>query len=524
MPIGTGIGVYVSNDDIIHGGVIPAVSTATIENSAPTHVVITFDVALNTTAPATTAFALAGKTISNVSISGAVVTLTVSVAYVYGNTVSLSYTQPVLNPLKALIGGSKVTSFEDYPVVNNVAFTPQYLADKLLFWGKVSEIAAGAMPNKVTGASDSLTVGGSAGSYTFQAPNTTPYKNADTDYIWFKTDETLRTTTEAELVGYDFPRTLVKYDNTTPYAIREIIILKAGATLTTAEENLLRDYMELSIWWSDVLSAHGVVKGNRSAEKSDWIPESIYDAASANLFSRLLAKGETPTDLRKTAIDTAIKALKAASLFDTQFDVFVVTRGIGAYTRKENWIKDSSHALAVANGGTLSEHDDVGIHSDGTKSYLNSQFTPSTDGVLFTKNNACFGYKDSGTIGTSGSSGSITGGGQNNIYFGPNVGAVLNSVVPSSSGAGVGYNCVTRSSSSQITVRVNASSSTHNSTSTQMPNLPCFLLADNVWGGTGADYFHPATDILEMYYFGKALSSDNFSVLQTIMNTYFPSL
>jgi hypothetical protein len=213
-------------------------------------------------------------------------------SFAYGDIITVSYTAPALNPLQGLDGG-KVASFEDYPVVNNVAFTPQYLADKLLYWGAVADIAGGEMPNKLTGATDALTVGGSEGSYTFQTPDTAPYIAADTDYIWFKTDETLRTATEAELVGYDFPRTLVKYDNTTPYAIREIIILLAGETLTTVEENLLRDYMELSIWWSGVLSDHGNLKGNRGPSKSAWTPESVVPAnvmLSENGINELLTE------------------------------------------------------------------------------------------------------------------------------------------------------------------------------------------------------------------------------------------
>ena len=55
--------------------------------------------------------------------------------------------------------------------------------------------------------------------------HTAPYETADTDYIWFKTDSSQRTTTTAELIGYDFTRTIVKYANVTPYAIEAIMIL-----------------------------------------------------------------------------------------------------------------------------------------------------------------------------------------------------------------------------------------------------------------------------------------------------------
>ena len=73
----------------------------------------------------------------------------------------------------------------------------------VLFFGEVSKIADGKLYNQKVGATDFLTVGGSAGSYTFQCPNTAPYIAADTDYIWFKSDASQRTTTEAELIGYD---------------------------------------------------------------------------------------------------------------------------------------------------------------------------------------------------------------------------------------------------------------------------------------------------------------------------------
>jgi hypothetical protein len=154
--------------------------------------------------------------------------------------------------------------------VFNAVWTPQKLGDKILFWGKYSEISSGQMPNKVTGSTDFLTVSGSVGSETYQCPNTQDYIDADTDYIWFKTNLVQRNTTTAELVGYDFPRTIIKYDNISPYALREIIILKVGEVLTSNEENHLRDYANLSIWWSNVLSFHGILKGNRNLSQSLW--------------------------------------------------------------------------------------------------------------------------------------------------------------------------------------------------------------------------------------------------------------
>jgi len=138
---------------------------------------------------------------------------------------------------------------------------PQWLKDKFLFLGDYSAISGGKMPNKV--GSDWLTVSGSAGLETFQCPNTAPYIAADTDFIWFNTSATNRTVTTAELIGYDLQRTPVKYDDTTPYQIRMIAIIKSGETFTQPQLNDLFKWFQLSIFWNNSLNANGHVKGNR---------------------------------------------------------------------------------------------------------------------------------------------------------------------------------------------------------------------------------------------------------------------
>jgi hypothetical protein len=46
---------------------------------------------------------------------------------------------------------------------------------EVLFFGEISKITGGRLYNQKSGATDYLTVGGAAGSYTFQCPNTAPY-------------------------------------------------------------------------------------------------------------------------------------------------------------------------------------------------------------------------------------------------------------------------------------------------------------------------------------------------------------
>jgi|WetSurMetagenome_2_1015567.scaffolds.fasta_scaffold17056_2 hypothetical protein len=116
-----GSGVIKANMQI---GSKPLITTAIISNTYANRdkVVITFDQNLNSAiVPDTSAFALSGKTITNVGISGAVVTLTISVAYDYGNTATAVYTKPATNPLTALVGGGKVDSFSQ-AVTNNIVY------------------------------------------------------------------------------------------------------------------------------------------------------------------------------------------------------------------------------------------------------------------------------------------------------------------------------------------------------------------------------------------------------------------
>lgn len=152
---------------------------------------------------------------------------------------------------------------------------------EVLFFGEISKITGGRLYNQKSGATDYLTVGGAAGSYTFQCPNTAAYKSADTDYIWFKTDETQRTATEAELIGYDLQRTPVKYDDDSPNSIRAIMILSSAVT-GVKRDRLFRD-MWLMPLWDNNLNAYGHIKSNRTGQNL-WTPEPTYPSALSNRF------------------------------------------------------------------------------------------------------------------------------------------------------------------------------------------------------------------------------------------------
>jgi len=159
---------------------------------------------------------------------------------------------------------------------------------KLLFWGKYSAISDNKMLNLL--GDDWLTVAGSAGSETYQCPNNEAYIDVDKDFLWFKTDESQRTVTTNELIGYDFERTLIKYDYASPFSIKEIAILKKDAVLTSNEILDIHKYFMLSIFWSGNFNINGILKGNRAFEKHIWISDAyqlINDGNTLGLYDYL---------------------------------------------------------------------------------------------------------------------------------------------------------------------------------------------------------------------------------------------
>ena len=123
-------GVVTSNDDYITlayaggfpnvgsqtkaiGDIVPVLSTATVEDAAPSNIVLTFDTSITRME----ALAIAGtvtteKTITGVSVSGAVVTLTVSSPYISTDTITVS---------GVFFSGNNQMTLAAEAVTNNVA-------------------------------------------------------------------------------------------------------------------------------------------------------------------------------------------------------------------------------------------------------------------------------------------------------------------------------------------------------------------------------------------------------------------
>ena len=107
----------------------PTISGTPSTNTAGTVITIGFDEALDAgSEPAASAFTTSpSKTISDVSISGSDLLLTVAPAFVNGDTITVSYTAPNANPLQDATGND-VANFSAQSVTNNVPAGPAALA------------------------------------------------------------------------------------------------------------------------------------------------------------------------------------------------------------------------------------------------------------------------------------------------------------------------------------------------------------------------------------------------------------
>lgn len=255
-----------------------------------------------------------------------------------------------------------------------------------------------------------------------------------------------------------------------------------------------------------------------STEVTETAP-SGYDASAALLFDAMEAAGDSPTSGYKTLVNTAIEALKAAELFDTKFDQFVVLRSKGRASTKLNWIA-REHDFTEVDGGNLTYADDTGYSTNATSSYLRTNFNPSTDAGLSGQNDVSFTVKSSGTLrGTLSGHGGIEGAVANLTVMATGAGCRLNSITAGGSQV-VGWTCMSRDNSANFRLRTGSTSVDITSASVGLPNVELYALRMNY----STPFYVATTEVLEFMAHGKQLSQAEFNSLQTIMNTFFAGL
>jgi hypothetical protein len=249
----------------------------------------------------------------------------------------------------------------------------------------LNKVAATQLSNQVTGAVDFLTVTGTGLNARYRTPDNATYRTADSDYVFWKSDASESTCDGNRLIGYDFPRILVKYLNVAPYTILWIGILKPGVTVT----NAMRDSFDLNLWWDNTLSFHGNTKQNKPLpQQYAWTAESVIEAETAALVARMTAVSETPDAARITVLDTAIAAAKTAGIFTDVMDAQWLLASHGNDSALLNIIK-ASHNITLVNTPTfLADRHYVG---NGTDEALNCNYNPSTEASKYLQNACSFG-------------------------------------------------------------------------------------------------------------------------------------
>jgi hypothetical protein len=111
---------YQNGANFVHSTQATGIVSLNVANATPNKIDITYGRSLNTAAPAISVYTVAGKTVSSISITGAVVSITLTTYYAYGDTPTISYTKPVSNPIQDT-NGVICNSFPAIPVVCDIA-------------------------------------------------------------------------------------------------------------------------------------------------------------------------------------------------------------------------------------------------------------------------------------------------------------------------------------------------------------------------------------------------------------------
>ncbi len=101
---------------------------------------------------------------------------------------------------------------------------------------------------------------------TFAIPDSATLKTDDTDLFWHDDEDNILQKTAEDLVATCYERTIVNYDNSDPYHVRWIGILKSTVTLSETQLNKLHKSFRLWILWSREINAYGYIKGNMPIE------------------------------------------------------------------------------------------------------------------------------------------------------------------------------------------------------------------------------------------------------------------
>jgi hypothetical protein len=256
-----------------------------------------------------------------------------------------------------------------------------------------------------------------------------------------------------------------------------------------------------------------------------------YSYTNAEAATLVAAMSSAPDDTRKGAIDTCIGAIKTAGVW-TKLDCLWLWAGHDSQAGLLDW-KRLSDATAV-NSPTFTT--DRGFTGDGSTSYINTNFTLSTDGVNYTQNSACMGaYINGGTdalsttansIGVSASGGtlnariepwrSVTPGSGARARINDNTATTVGTVTTR-----FGLTAVNRSGASAVQIYRNGSSiGSSTAASGSLPNIDVYTLGFNSGGSLGG----ASDNRFAAAFVGASLSGTEHADLFTAIEAYLDAI
>lgn len=234
------------------------------------------------------------------------------------------------------------------------------------------------------------------------------------------------------------------------------------------------------------------------------------------------------TNARAAQIDTLVAALKSAGVWSL-LDALWIMAAADSQAACINWINPATFTLSPQNSPTFAA--DRGYTGNGTSSYINTTFVPSTDGVNYTQNSAHASYwsrtsavNDGIQMGARTSSSSrqlLVQGRTSSATFNARINVDTSPTALSGSNAGSGHFLVRRSASNAWAAYRNAVSKGSNTTvSSLLPAFAVALLAVNT-NGTPASF---SAIQMSAASIGASLSDQNVTDYYNALQAYMTSV
>ena len=246
-----------------------------------------------------------------------------------------------------------------------------------------------------------------------------------------------------------------------------------------------------------------------------------YSPEATALFARMSSQ---PGATRKAVINACIESLISAGVW-TRLDALYLLAAHDAQAARLNW-KQALYDCTAVNSPTFTT--DRGYAGNGTTSYLNTGYTPSTAGGALTLNSAHLSLWNrtaraaAGTLqaGASGSGGDLELGSR---FTGDLAIANINdsSAITAAVTDNVGHVLVNRSTSSARQLYKNGASIGSNAgSSNALPTLPVFIGGRNVAGALSLG----STDQIAAASLGGSLNSTEQGAFYSALLTYLTAI